>query len=537
MKRLPLILIFSIGLAGMVTLSAQDNLPSEQVQVIKNFEARLADANKLPVTPSLPPADTTTLRYNYRLQPKSLSLEYEAPTIRPLGIKTEKQDPGYDGLIQAGYGYPNAPYAYAGYRANPNKQLNLGASFRHLSMNDSKQYADRRFMDNDLHLESTYFTDSELALKGNADFSMDDVYQYGYDHAVYDTLSGLKRRFNAFDLGFQLYNGENNKGNINYFAGLDVYRFADNYANREVGVLLDLGAKKYIAKKHPIALEIKTDLSTLNDTTKQTLNNFNLLPSFTFHSNAFRIKAGGNVAVYDDQYFIFPDVSLALAISGNQIILFGGWTGDLQKNNFKSLATYNPFINRRITIRNSEYNDYFGGLKGNVSFIQYELKGGYKQTKDMALFQANNALPVSFDVLYDDVNLVYALGNIVLHPAKNIEVVLMLTKNFYDPATQAKAWYLPDFEGSARIQYTTMENRLQVALETYYMDKFPTLNAFEEEGFSNNLLDVNVQADFFITKRFGVFAHLNNLANIQHRRWLDYPGIGLNAIGGIQVRF
>ena len=134
MKRLPLILIFSIGLAGMVTLSAQDNLPSEQVQVIKNFEARLADANKLPVTPSLPPADTTTLRYNYRLQPKSLSLEYEAPTIRPLGIKTEKQDPGYDGLIQAGYGYPNAPYAYAGYRANPNKQLNLGASFRHLSM-------------------------------------------------------------------------------------------------------------------------------------------------------------------------------------------------------------------------------------------------------------------------------------------------------------------------------------------------------------------------------------------------------------------
>lgn len=527
-----------IGLmAWVASVRAQDNLPSEQVQVIKNFEARLADANKLTITPGLPAADTSTLRYTYQLQPRTLALQYEAPTIRPLGIKSEKQDPGYKGLIQAGYGYPSSPYAYAGYRANPNAQLNLGASFRHLSMNDSKQYANRRFMDNDLHLESTYFTDQELALKGNLDFSMDDYYQYGYDHEVYDTLSGVKRRFNTAALGFQLYNGENNKANLNYFANLDVYRHADNFANRETGVLLDLGAKKYIAQKHPIALEIKTDLSTLQDTVKQTLNNFNLLPSFTFHSNAFRIKAGANIAIHNDEYFIYPDLALALAISGNQIILFGGWTGDLQKNNFRSLSTYNPFIARRIHVMNSQYNDYFGGLKGNVSFIQYELKGGYKQTKDMALFQATNTLPIGFDVLYDDVNLIYALGNIVVHPVKNVEIGLMITKNFYNPATQAKAWYLPDLEGNARIQYKTMGDRLQVALETYYMDKFPTLGAFGETGESNTLLDVNVQADFFITKKFGVFAHLNNLANIQHRRWLDYPGIGLNVIGGLQVRF
>ena len=226
-------------------------------------------------------------------------------------------------------------------------------------MNDSKQYADRRFMDNDLHLESTYFTDSELALKGNADFSMDDVHQYGYDHAVYDTLSGLKTLQCLLISVFNFYNGENNKGNINYFAGLDVHRFADNYANREVGVLLRSGLKN-TSPKHPIALEIKTDLSTLNDTTKQTLNNFNLLPSFTFHSNAFRIK-GGNVAVYDDQYFIFPDVSLCLGYqwqSDHPCSRLDWWSA---KNNFKSLATYNLSINRRITIWNSEYNDYLAG--------------------------------------------------------------------------------------------------------------------------------------------------------------------------------
>ncbi len=534
-KYLGIILLFGT----LLPYSISQTLPAEEVKVVKNFEARLADATKVDINPQLPQnEEAIKTQFHYDVTPLALNIAYEAPKIRPLGIKTEKLPQAYNGFAQAGYGYPNSPFAKFGYNLVKDDKLNLGILAQHYSANNTKNVENQRFMDNDLILQGTYFSDNEVAFNGKVGLSIDDYFWYGYPDSISVDQESVKRKFTTVDLGFNLFNGNQNKANFNYSAGFDLYHHRDNQAAKETGFLLDLGGSLWISKKHPLTLKIKTDLSTLKDTMKQSLNNFNLMPSFTFHGGSFRIKAGANFANNEDQYYVFPDVSAAVSIAGNQFILFGGWVGDLAKNNFRSLTTYNPFLTARIQdIRNTHYNHYFGGLKGNVSIFNYEFKGGAKQTENLALFKAQNGIPTKFQVLYDDVNLYYGSGTLIVKPTDQLEILFTIAKNFYDPDQEEKAWFLPSLEANAAIAYKALEDRLNVRLEGFYMDKVNTLLEEGEVGKSNVLLDLNLHADFFITPHFGVFAMINNIPNTKHRRWLNYPTFGLNAVGGLQVRF
>lgn len=522
------------------TFSADSqNLPVEQVQVVKNFDARLADANKIDIRPDLPDPDSSSRKYNYLLNSYILSVEYPAPSIKPVALSSDKLPPGYDGLIKAGYGYPSSPFAYLGYNFISNEQLNIGVNAQHYSLNDSKKLDNRRFALNDINLQGSYFSGEEFALDGKLGLSVDNYFLYGYDHdAITLTKEEVKRRFSTFDMGLNLFNGTTNNANFNYNAGVDFYHHSDNYATKENGVKLNLGGAVWIAKKHPLSLNLSSDFTGLKDTMSQSLNNFYLQPSFTFHGTSFKIKAGANVTLHDDEYKIFPDVEFAAGLSGNQLIFFAGWEGGLQKNTFRTLSHFNPFLTSRIhELNNTDYNNYFGGLKGTFSFIRYEIKGGYKQTEMFALFKAQDVVPTRFEVLYEDMNIIYGSGTIQVSPLKNLEASLNITKNVFNPSIQAEAWFLPSLQSNLTVRYKAAADRFILRGDVYYSGKIDQLNFDETTSQSNTLLDVNVHADYFISEKFGLFAEVNNMSNLQYRQWLNYPGIGINVLGGIQFRF
>ncbi|RME93386.1 MAG: hypothetical protein D6772_15965, partial [Bacteroidetes bacterium] len=69
MKNTAIIILL---LLGVLALQAQPDLPSGQVDVVKSFEARLAEANRIVVSPELPPLDTTTRRLSYQAVAKEV---------------------------------------------------------------------------------------------------------------------------------------------------------------------------------------------------------------------------------------------------------------------------------------------------------------------------------------------------------------------------------------------------------------------------------------------------------------------------------
>ncbi|MFM8485621.1 MAG: hypothetical protein ACKOCH_04750, partial [Bacteroidota bacterium] len=91
---------------------------------------------------------------------------------------------------------------------------------------------------------------------------------------------------------------------------------------------------------------------------------------------------------HKDVFSIFPDVDLTLRIWGEGIQAFAGASGDLRKNTYLSMSRYNPFIQiRESELRNTSTLNFFGGVKGNVGFIEYNGQVGYSKVRDLTLYQ------------------------------------------------------------------------------------------------------------------------------------------------------
>jgi hypothetical protein len=251
-----------------------------------------------------------------------------------------------------------------------------------------------------------------------------------------------------------------------------------------------------------------------------------------------RFKMGAELAASGEEYFLFPDVEILLSLAGNGLSVFAGADGGLRKNNFKILSPYSPFLVSELAgIRNSSYYDFYGGVKGTVSGIEYSAQAGYKPTNDLVLFEANLDKPwTRFDVLYDTANIIYVQASLKGRLLDNLDISGSIVQNFYDLRNEEEAWYLPKLQGNIGLSYLTLNQNLRLKAEVFVNNAV----AFQELDLANKpnlLFDISLGADYFITDNFGLFLHLNNLTTNEYRRWYGYPGFGLNVLGGITARF
>ncbi len=545
MTKIRIALLFVTMSLASGLLQAQKDLPAGQVDVVKNFEARLLETEKIGLKPTLPQLDTATRRQQYDVIPKTLAVEYLPPKIRPLGMRSEAVAKGYNGYAKLGAGFPNAFYGEGSYDIS-SKNLDFGLDLLHHSANNTKNIENQRFSDTHAGVKGAYYFDEGFAVGGNLGYTRNSVYYYGYNDLNEETGTNfsfepdeVKQRFSTFDAGLSIYNGVRTQGDLNYYAGFKLYSLSDNYAARETGFDLDLNATKWFNEKHPLRIGLKTDLTSYRDTAKQSLNNFYLQPNFTFHSDRFRAKIGINVATSNDKFFVFPDLEVSANIIEGVVGAFIGADGSLQKNDFRTLSEYNPYISSRINIQNTRYINLYGGVKGNISGIDYNAQLGYKQADDLALFLLNDQADsiARFDVLYDTVDIFTLKATLNAPLFKGFSITGSLVQNVFSPKNEEKAWHLPAFTINVGAKYTTFEDKLTLRGELFIENGLPFRDSNNEVGNLNGLFDVSVGADYFFSKNIGAFINIYNLANNRRQRWQRYPTFGLNALFGITARF
>jgi outer membrane cobalamin receptor len=54
---------------------------------------------------------------------------------------------------------------------------------------------------------------------------------------------------------------------------------------------------------------------------------------------------------------------------------------------------------------------------------------------------------------------------------------------------------------------------------------------------TDNIIDLNLKADYRFSDKFSTFVMLNNILNRKYERFTNYPNKGLNVIGGISYTF
>ncbi len=550
--------------AGLLAQTGDPDLPSEQVEVIKIFEAQLTESEKLPLSPVLPEVDNTVKEQRYEVPSRTFNLEYPAPRIRPISYKTDEEIPDvYNAYAKLGGGLPKAVYGEGAYhtsiKRDGNSSYDLGLNVLHHSADlSSGDVENQSFGLTKAEGTGTYYFQEGFAVGANLGFTSDRVSYYGYnfvDNNEFENITkeSVKQLFSIFDLGAKIFNGEQTAGDLNYSAGFDFYAMGDEFASNEQGFDLKANATKWINERHSFDIGLRTDFTWYNDTMEfsQTLHNYTISPAFTYHADMFKVKLGGRIISHDDEFQIFPDIEAVLNLTGNELAVFAGIEGGLKKNTFRTLADYNPYIHTRFpdnTLRNTKYFNVYGGIRGNLSILEYSVQGGYKPTNDLPLYQlnfpafGNQQLINDFNVIYDDVNVISFSGSLSAEPIRGLVLTGTASQSFYENLSPNidKSWHIPSLEINFQAVYTSNDGKLKGTAQMYLQDgvwaefKSPP-NVFYDR--LNTLYDLNVGAEYWFVKNFGAFLQLNNLLDNTRARWLYYPTYGINVLGGITLRF
>lgn len=525
-------------------VTAQDpGLGTEQVEVIKDFEARLLNTEKVGLSPELPSLDTVTTVQRYDVIARMLNVQYLPPEIRPTPYRASNLEDVYRGYARLGGGFPKAFYGAAGYHLI-NEQVELGADLLFNSADNSKQVENQKYFTGKFNADGAYFFDPGYAISGRVGYQADNLFYYGYNELNKEENRNIsfegddvKQRFRTFNMGGSIFNGERTEADFNYRADLDVYFLRDNYAAKENGYKVDLQATKWFEQAHSLDLQVVTDFTTYRDTAKQTLNNIFLRPTFNYHTDAFQAKVGVNIASHEDDFSFFPDVEVTVNVLENVLTAFAGVEGSLYKNNYQNLTSYNPFIVPRPELRNTSYFHFFGGVKGEYQGIDYQAQLGYKNSDDLALFLSNADTVPQFNVLYDTVNIFTISGALTVPLFDKLEIVGSLAQHVYSTTSQEKAWHLPSLEVNVEARYKMLDDKLTLKGNLFMENGVPFQRSDGSSDNLNALFDVNAGADFQFTDNIGGFVQINNLLDNNRQRWRYYPIMGINGVVGLTAKF
>ncbi len=556
-------------------LRAQDDLPTGEVEVVKDFDARIADTKRLGLSPKIPEATTSEKSFLYTVSSKQLEVSYEPPVIKPLSMPTDKNPESYRGFLKAGAGYPTSIYGELGYQtalgsggsksrgrgrgtksrsrgsrgASTPSGSEIGIHLLHHQIDNTSRIADQKWRESEGNLMWKTSTNAGFTLRADAGYRIEDRYFYGVLDSSDVALDpeDIRRRYNTLTAGLGIRNSHENSLGIDYHARIDYSNHGDDLRgaeNSENSLELRLGASKYIADKQKLGVELLTDYDRyiqaceVCEMPAQELTNFLIKPYLDLYFGTVRADLGATLTSTGGSFDFFPDVELSAQVAGSQVIAYVGADGGLRKNTFLSLSSYNPWVAPGLdSIFNSTERNYYGGVKGQIKSVSYEGKVSYTQVTDMPLYLNNVTERRYFDVLTDEVNILRVGGTVSARITDNFEASLSLAQNIYSLEVQEEPWHLPSFEANAGIRFMTPNDKLIVKGNLYLEDAIPFLDENGEAAVTSTLFDINVGAEYLVTKNVGLFLELNNLADSQRQRWAQYPQMGLNVLGGVTARF
>lgn len=517
---------------------AQKDLPSEEVKVVKEFDARLLESKQIVIPGMLPKDDNLYFEYEYEVQTFKPKLEYLPPVIRPIAANTEEEPKAYNVWLRAGAGLPKAFNIEGEANIINNENLKVNAFAKHLSMDNSNRNDNQKAALNSYGLEGTHFLRDEAAVSAHLSYDINSFRWYGLNETVpvLDDFSAL-HRFNKLQPGIKIYNAFDTDRKIDYSATFDFYRFADNQATRESGADLLFSAGKRFDDNSKLYFDLDIELSTLRDTQTQQLNNFSFGGGYKMELGASRLKLGASIASNNDNFSLFPQVEALIQVS-SPLFIYGGAEGGLQKNNFLALGEYNPFIAPIFgAINNNKYYHFFVGSKAKLDQFQLDASIGYQTNSNLALFVTNMENPRTFNVLYDTVQTTYLKASLTAEPTKGMSLYAYARQNIFSLNSQDKAWGLPTFEAGLHSSYKMIENKLLIKVQLDLLGNIHQLTFDGTKEKSNLMMDFTLGGNYYITENIGVFLDLNNILNNRFRRWYDTPTFGINFIAGASVRF
>lgn len=537
-KKLGVVLVYFLSVASYSHAQQDSLLKIKQVEVVKTFEAQLEEAQKVSWQPVMPPSSEFNPKYKYDITIVPMELKYPDPSIKPLAMEPESPFIVRNGFLHAGYGLRKNPFFLGGYSLQRKDKFDAGIVVGYESLDNSARLTHQKYSDFNLGLHGSYLLKENLKIYGTTQIDLRERSFYNTT-MIWDSISPL-RKLNAYEIHVGISNPEMTPYNLNYDVNLTLRNMSvtEDMA-RDNGMTVRAFGEKLIGKSTVVRVDGMWDYHTFVGEQDSKLTVASVTPTIKTDIGPVIIVGGVDVLYGSDgSTSIFPKVSLSYGLWGQKLQIFGQVMQSNFVNNFAQVSRQNTWLNTEIdSIVNTVFQEYSGGVKGGFSFLKYQVKAGYKNAQQQ-MFLLNNRDNLSvFDMVYDDLGLIFLSGNVEFYFTPNISIGGWLTYNIYNPETFEKAWHLPTIESHAFGKVRLLDDKLHLTGDLYAGSAVPYINIMGEQDLSNLLFDLNFGAEYQLSENFRVFARAINVLDNKFERFYGNPSVGFNGMLGIKWVF
>lgn len=531
-----------------------DGILPESIEIIKQYEPVLADAVKIEFYPDVTLGDDgqgqnkNPVFNDYYVPNRFLSIGYDPVPLKPIGYdgKDKKKGKGtddeniYHAWLRAGYGNLNTPFADLALSNGKSKKWAGGlqgsyisSSNKNLEFQDYSRIGAQAF--GKIFLKNTY-AGLDLA------YHRDNFFYYGYDHA--DTSltfekDSLRQRYQTISTGITVGNSTENDALLDYSVRPELHVFSDNRDGRETNILLKGNATKAFNENLGIGLKLLVHQSMFKtDEAEDKDLLLNLTPSLGYKATWGQVSGGLSAILDSSKFYPAPYIRADFFAIPQTLTVYAEWSKEGIKNNYMNLAANNPFVSNELLFANSRHENRFVGIKGSIEKkISYNLKGFYNTVANQALYVNDSIDRKQFIVRYEPNMRVYGAAlEVTTRFSERVKIGLQTTYNSYKGDVEEKMWHLPKLNINLRGEIMPID-KLNITLDFFALQGMYGLAADGTAQSIKTALDLNAAARFAITKNIGIFASVNNILSQKYERYLGYPVYGLNALGGLSVRF
>jgi hypothetical protein len=571
------ILIAILALMAIPTFAQHD----EQVTVEGKYRPKVNKVNKLVLQPETPQPSYTfpssEVNPKEAKQKFALDLEKIAPTA--FAAKDDKLVTPTQNFLMAGLGSRLSPLFFYKHNSLLTKTLGLGVGIKHnSSWLNIKDYAPSSYMNNafDISLSTSKF--DGLQLDGGVYYNNDMYHFYGInlletplteeELAIY----APKITYNKVGAHVGLASTTTRVGELSHDAHLDYFYMLDREHAIDFGYLLGYAGNFWGDKSHPQKLGL--DLGFQYDYCYGQGDNlfvvdrilFKVNPFFEMSDEFYRLHLGvrmdGATRDSDEANFLAvrPDLSGSLFVLDKKLEFYAGLNGGRKLLRFSEVVDDNPFVssylNPSLCVQNVKLG-FDGGVRTNIlEIVDLHLGVRYRHTDKDPLFVYHipeadllppGADPIlnSFDLVYDETQLVTVMGDVRVKMRNSLTVDLGFAYNNCKPTVEEYAWYRPTTEGKLKLTYDLNDKLAFNSTFLYQGGRYAKVwdGVVDWQNFNftaeklKDVFDLSIGADYKVNDQITAFALLDNVAHQKYHLYYNYPVTGIQFFAGVKLRF
>ena len=529
---------------AVVKPTTADTSSPKTVTITSAFKPVLPSAAKLNFMAATPVIDSSKIPVVYNIPSQNLFFSYQPVTIKPLALNVDSTLAWEnDQYLKFGAGNFSSLLGEAALSFGDGKTsiTNIRANFLTATGHLPAQQASKLGID----LASIFSVGEDHELTAHGYYKGSTQYFYGYEPVSLPyTKEELLQRFNTIGIEAGLRNKTANDFGITYHPQINLIRFYDNRGNTENDLMVKAPINKVFSKFYSFDLGLMADVSTTNISlipSPLSMNNnlFYVHPAFQFTTPNVKLHLGIQPTWDNQSFTAFPELTIETKFTDMDWSLEAGWTGNYQKNTYRSLAEYNPWISAPTSLLNTKIAEQYIGIKGSSgNHLTYMARLSFLKLNNQPLFVNDQTDGKTFQVLYEPgMNAVRLHAEAAYTVAENLSFLASTSYTSYNNFTvNTKAWGLLPFEMTGTLKWKLRKD-LQIKADAYIWDGSDYRDKTLQPAKSDPVADINLGAEFTVMPRLNLWLQMNNMLNNAYQRWNQYPVLGFTVLGGVVYSF